>query len=131
MESQYDGECTLCHKTFKKGEQIHISKVGDKWVKCTDEVCFKEQGGKVYEKKSGTGGRFTSAKFPIGDAPKIYCLAEELLEQFYKKRADQTVQGSDGFEEPSMSPVKLPIEQEAVFIESIIRTLSQNFKPEA
>lgn len=130
MESQYDGECSLCHNKFKKGEQIHISKVGDKWVKCTDETCFKEQGGKVYEKKSGSGGRFTSAKFPIGDAPKIYCLAEELLEQFYKKRG--TVEGTDGFDQTVQGvESRLPIQDEAVFIESVFRTLSQNFKPEA
>ena len=121
MESQYDGECMLCHKTFKKGEQIHISKVGDKWIKCTDEVCFKEQGGKVYEKKQTGNGRFTSSKFPIGDAPKIYCLAEELLDQFLKDPKRQT-ESEDWL---------LRAEDQAVFIESMFRTLSQNFKPEA
>jgi len=123
MESQYDGECILCHKEFKKGTQIHISKVNDSWVKCTDEQCFKEQGGKVYEKKSGGkfGGKFVSQKFPIGDAPKLFCLAEELLEKFLNDEKRKT-ESEDWL---------LSAETQAVFIESIFRTLTQNFKPEA
>ncbi|MBC8548289.1 MAG: hypothetical protein H8D23_01435 [Candidatus Brocadiales bacterium] len=117
MPSQYEGECKLCNKAFKKGDQIHISKVNEEWVKCVDEDCFKEQGGKVFEKKAGGkfGGKFVSQKFPIGDAPKIYCLAEELLKTFYSNREAKDI---------------LTIDQEAIFMESIFRTLSQNFKPE-
>ena len=124
MPSQYEGECKLCNKAFKKGDQIHISKVNEEWVKCVDEDCFKEQGGKVFEKKAGGkfGGKFVSQKFPIGDAPKIFCLAEELLETFYKKR--------DSNAEEATHEERLGIEQEAIAIESIFRTLSQNFKPE-
>ena len=123
MPSQYDGGCKLCQNKFKKGDQIHISKVNNEWVKCTDVDCFKEQGGKVFEKKEGGFKKFTSQKFPIGDAPKLFCLAEELLESFYKKRDSN----GDG----TISEERLPIEQEAIAIESIFRTLSQNFKPEA
>jgi|APSaa5957512535_1039671.scaffolds.fasta_scaffold04437_6 hypothetical protein len=121
MESQYDGECVLCHKEFKKGTQIHISKVNDSWVKCTDETCFKEQGGKVYEKKSGGkfGGKFVSQKFPITDAPKIYELAEGLLNCFLK-HPDRQTESEDWL---------LRAEDQAIFIESMFRTLSQNFKP--
>jgi len=123
MESQYDGECKLCHTEFKKGTQIHISKVNNEWVKCTDEACFKEQGGKVFEKKAGGfKGKFVSQKFPIGDAPKIFCLAEELLETFQKKRSVASDTQIDD---------KMSTSEEAIFIESVFRTLSQNFKPEA
>jgi len=121
MPSQYDGECNLCHKEFKKGDQIHISKVNNEWVKCTEEDCFKEQGGKIYEKKkTGAGGRFVSQKFPIGEAPKLFCLAEELLETFYNQRKLDGTQADTA---------RLPLDQEAIFIESMFRTLTQNFKP--
>ena len=106
MKSQYAGECSICKNKWNVGDEIHISKNGDSWIKCTDEQCFKEQGGKVYEKKP----KFTSSKFSIDKAVEIYGLGETLLESFQKKHGD------------------LNIEQKAQFVESMFKTLSGSYK---
>lgn len=109
LASQYDGTCPVCNTSFKIGEQIFLQKGKDgKWIKCKDEECFKQQGGEIKEKSQG---KFTSNKFPITDATKIYNLAEELTNSFIQK--------NNG----------LPVEIKAQFFESMFKTLSGNFKP--
>jgi len=82
------------------------------WIGCIDIECFKKQCG-VYDANSQSKPRFQPSKFPIGESVNLYKLSEEFLEQFEKKRPND----------------KLSIAEKVVFIESVFRTLSGNFKP--
>ena len=107
--------CKKCKNLAIVGKDIYIQKNEDNtWVSCADLECFKSQGGTVEEKKSFGGGKsFTSSKFPITEATRIYNMAEELLKTFKKSREGK----------------EISIAEEIVFIESMVRTLSGNFKP--
>lgn len=72
------------------------------------------------------GGRFTSSKLPLSKAAEVYAMAEGMLTQFLEKRA--TPIGADGFDQEVAQAPEMPINEQAVFIESMFRTLSQNFK---
>jgi hypothetical protein len=71
------------------------------------------------------GGRFTSSKPALEQATAIYEIAESMLAQFKQRRGTP---GTDGFDSEVIKPIEIGIEQEIVFIESIFRTLSGNFK---
>ena len=75
---------------------------------CTNKECYQSQGGKVFEGKKP----FQVNKFPITDATAIYNKAEEILTSFKDKRE-----------------LEFDIKEEMIFIESLFRTLSGNFKP--
>ena len=108
MKSQYSGTCSVCQISWNVGEEIHYQR--DPKVICKNEDCFTTQGGKPFVPKAG-GGKFTSSKFPISKANEIYDLAEYLLTKFLGKRTD---------------PINL--EQQAIFIESMFKTLSSSYK---
>ena len=114
MKSKYAGKCSKCERTWNVDEDIFISKSSDgqSWIKCPDKECFESQGGKVDSGKK----QFQSAKFPIGDAPKVMDMAFVLLEQFEKKqnRPEDT----------------LSLEDRAKFICSVFGSLSGGFKPQ-
>lgn len=76
-------------------------------------------GTKHQCQKKESGGKYTSSKFPINKATEIYNLAEGILDSFYKKRS---------LTDDAKADKRLPVEQEAIFIESIFRTLTQGFK---
>jgi len=117
MKSQYEGTCPVCSKSWQVNDEIFLSKVNDSWVKCTDKECFTQQGGKVFE--GGTKKPFVSQKIPLENAPKVFALAETLLESFKTKRGIQH----------TASPNKLTEEQELQAIESFFKTLSGSYKP--
>lgn len=106
MKSQYSGTCSVCQIAWNVGEEIFYQK--DPKAICSNEDCFKTQGGKPFVPKAG---KFTSSKFPISKADEIYDLAENLLTKFLGKRTDP------------ISP-----EQQAIFIESMFKTLSTSYK---
>ena len=121
-EQQSHYSCSKCGEKFIKDKEIYMQKKDDgSWFSCHSLECFKSQGGTVEEKKSfgGGGGKFTSSKFPITDAPKVFDMAETLLEAFKIKRGAHH----------SASNNKLTIEQELQAIESFFKTLSGGFKP--
>ncbi len=70
-------------------------------------------------KKNQGSGKYTSAKFPISETHAIYTQAEGLLAKFYELR--KTVNPAD--------VKRLPLDQEAIFIESMFRSLVTGFKP--
>ncbi len=70
--------------------------------------------------KKNSAGKYTSAKFPLGDSEMIFNKAEAMLAAFYQKRAAVNSAQPDA---------KLPLEDEAIFIESIFRSLVTGFKP--
>lgn len=111
MKSQYAGTCNKdSNHTWKIGDEIFISKGSDgKWIMCTDKDCYVSQGGKISDPNKP---KFTPNKFPITEAIPIYELTEELLTAFKNKRK-----------------IDFTMEQEMVFVESVFRTLSGNFKP--
>ena len=113
MKSKYSGQCPKNEKhTWNVGDEIFLSKSvdGQTWIKCNDKECFLSQGGKI---DSGNKPKFVSNKFPITEAINIYKLSEELLTSFLKKR----------------EPTTISVSEQAIFIESMFRTLSGNFKP--
>ena len=71
-------------------------------------------------KKNQGGGKYTSAKFPISDYASVLDHAEAMLTSFYKKR--------EGVNSPQANK-KLTLEEEAIFIESMFRSLVTGFKP--
>ncbi len=83
-----------------------------------------EQSGSEHNcpglKKNQSAGKYTSAKFPISEAHGIYTQAEGLLAKFYELRKAVNPANNDN---------RLPIEQEAIFIESMFRSLVTGFKP--
>ena len=114
--------CKVCGKTPNEGDEMWMQNLGDdtnkKWIASPHEECFKKlqenpELGKQNKKQ------FVSQKFPIGDASKIFCLAEELLESFKKKRGLQ--------HDASQSKLTMPEELQA--IESFFKTLSGGYKP--
>ena len=114
MKSKYAGSCPKCQKEWKVDDEILISKSSDGgWIKCSDKQCFESQGGKISEGSARKS--FVSQKFPITESERIYDKAELILDSFKTKRKDQED--------------TLTIAEEAVFIESLVRTLSGNFKP--
>ena len=119
-ENQAKYSCGKCGEKFIKDKEIFMQKKDDgTWFSCHNLECFKSQGCIVEEKKSFGGGKFTSSKFPITDAPKVFDMAETLLEAFKIKRGAHH----------SASNNKLTIEQELQAIESFFKTLSGGFKP--
>jgi len=115
----YNGKmnpCKVCGKTPNEGDEMWMQNLGDetnkKWIASPHEECFKklQENPSIGQQQKKP---FTVNKFPIGDAVKIYQLSEELLESFLKKREGK----------------ELSIGEQVVFIESIFRTLSGNFKP--
>ena len=112
-EQQANYSCGKCGEKFIKDKEIFMQKKDDgTWFSCHNLECFKSQGGTIEEKKS-FGGKFTSSKFPISEYVSIYKKAEELLVLFKETRKDK----------------EISITEEIVFIESMVRTLSGNFKP--
>ncbi len=110
MKSQYSGTCSVCQISWNVGEEIHYQR--DPKVICKNEDCFTNQGGKPYIPKSSGTGKFTSSKFPITKSVDLYGIAEVLLATFLAKRESGT----------------LDIGQQAIFIESMFKTLSSGFK---
>jgi hypothetical protein len=55
ISAKFDGSCKVCGSEWKVGDQIHYSK--DPKATCSDEECFKQQGGstKPYFAKSSSG----------------------------------------------------------------------------
>jgi len=116
--------CKKCNKTPTVGQNRHYEKIeidapdGSKtevWVGCVDFECFKSQGGSsepAQQKK-----QFQSSKFKLEQANAIMEMTYGMLEEFEKKTTTAT------------TPQRLSLEDKAIFIESIFRTLSQNFKP--
>lgn len=110
-KSAYAGTCKKDQThSWNINDEVFMQKKDDgNWIICNNEECFKSQGGTIEEAKQ----KFQASKFPISDAIKLYELSESILTSFQNKRKDQ----------------KLPIEEQAVFVESIFKTLSQGFKP--
>lgn len=111
MKSQYAGTCAkVPEHIWKIGDEIFISKGPDgKWIMCTNKECYVSQGGKIADPNKP---KFTPTKFPITEAIPIYNLSEEILTAFKNKRK-----------------IEFDLHEEMIFIESLFRTLSGNFKP--
>ncbi len=105
----YGGTCKVCGGEYKTNEEVYMQKNGEKWLICKDLECFTGQGGAVDAPKQG-GGKFTSSKFHLSEATKIFNMAVELTESYKKQHKD-------------LSP-----EIEAQFMESMFKTLAGSFK---
>tara|TARA_R110002020_G_C16193559_1_gene765709 strand:+ start:544 stop:1299 length:756 start_codon:yes stop_codon:yes gene_type:complete len=44
----------VCGNTWKKGDEIFADNSSGAWITCSDEECFKTQGGKPYVPKGGS-----------------------------------------------------------------------------
>jgi len=110
-------QCKICGKTPNEGDEMWMQNIGTednkKWIASPHEECFKKLQQNPDLAKKSTGKPFVSQKFPITEAANLYKLSEEFLTVFMNKRENQ----------------KLEIKEQVVFIESIFRTLSGNFKP--
>jgi len=111
--------CKRCGRLPTIGEERFYEKKGDNWIGCVDKKCFIEQGGSSEPATKG-GGKFTSQKFPISEFPSLYKISEDLLDSFLAKRKGTP-------EEPTLQT--LTTSEQSIFVLSIFRTLSQNFKP--
>ena len=119
MESKYDGKCEKCGTTWLKGKAIFYQK-GDgteanpKLV-CSDETCFKENGGIISEfKPNFQKGQTSFQSKPVknieqklADIDIAYAHALSMLKDFQSKVG-------------SISP-----SESAIFIESMTRTTIQ------
>ena len=119
MESQYDGKCQKCGKNWTKGATIFYQK-GDNTdanpkLVCTDESCFKTNGGIISEFKPNFqkgGSTFQAKKIKsieekMADIDVAYAHALSMLKDFQSKVG-------------SISP-----NESAIFVESITRTTIQ------
>jgi len=117
--------CKKCNKTPTTGQDRYYEKIeidgqdGNKteiWVGCIDFVCFKSQGGSsepAQQKK-----QFQSSKFKLEQAKPLMEMAEAFLKEFQERHNKGRTDTDKG----------MLVVEKAVFIESIFRTLSQNFK---
>ena len=141
-ENQAKYACGKCGEKFIKDKEIYMQQKDDKsWFSCHNLECFKSQGGTVEEKKSSGGKPFASSKFPIGDVPKIFALAETLVESFKKKRnLSQSIttdsvniedfNGSNNTTDLSVENFKpLTTEQELQAVESFFKSILTGCKP--
>lgn len=124
--------CKLCQKTPTVGQDRYYEKItidgsnGNKvevWAGCVDFECFKKQGGS--SEPASQKKMFQSTKFNLEQAKSIMDMTEAMLKKFIEIRQTANKAITD-------IPVKynnLTLNEQAVFIESIFRTLSQNFKP--
>ena len=119
MQSQYDGKCNRCGKTWEKGKTIFYQK-GDNTeanpkLVCTDEKCFTDNGGKISEYKPDFNkGQSTFQARPIKSIEQkmaeidiAYNHALAMLKDFQLKVGN-------------ISP-----SESAIFIESLTRTTIQ------
>lgn len=120
----YNGKmtpCKVCDKVPNEGDEIWMQNIGTeenkKWIISPHEECFRKlQENPELGKKEKQFNRFSSSKFPIGDAPKVFAMAEVLLGGFKKTR------NSD-------ENTKLTTAEELQAVESFFKTLSGGFKP--
>ena len=120
MESKYSGKCTVCETAWKEGETIFYSK--DPKVICTNEECFKEQGGTVSEYKpfAKSGGSFSKGYAPARTLEQKLSDINVLDEQLSKIATErlQKLEESIG---------QLEASEKLVFVESWARTLATSF----
>jgi hypothetical protein len=116
-EQQANYACGKCGEKFIKDKEIFMQKKEDgSWFSCHNLECFKSQGGTVEEKKPFGGNRFTSSKFPVGDVPQIFALAETILDSFKKKHNANENE-------------KLTIGEELQAVESFFKSILTGCKP--
>jgi len=108
--------CKRCGKLPTIGEERFYEKKGDNWIGCVDKACFIEQGGS--SEPATKGGKFQANKFPLQEFPQIYKISEDLLTSFLAAHKPTRTDDQG-----------LSVNEQAIFVESIFRTLSQNFKP--
>jgi len=117
--------CKKCGKTATAGQDRYFEKIevpgpdGSKtevWIGCIDFECFKSQGGSATPAEQKK--MFQSTKFKLEQAKPLMEMTEGFLKEFEEKH-NKTRTGSD---------TGMLVNEKAVFIESIFRTLSQNFK---
>jgi len=113
MSSQKQFKCKNCPETLS-------------WPDPYVDGCrpIEQNGGEHncpgLKKNQSGGGKYVSAKFPISDYMSVLDHAEAMLTAFYKKR--EAVNSAQ-------SGKKLTIDDEAIFIESMFRSLVTGFKP--
>lgn len=112
--------CKVCNVTPSEGDDLWMQNIGSeesaKWIVSPHEECFKKlQENPELGKKQSSGRQFTSAKFPITEAVNLFQLSEELLNVFLNKHETQSA--------------FLTVQEKAIFVESIFRTLSTGYKP--
>lgn len=124
----YNGKmqpCKVCDKTPNEGDQMWMQNLGDetnkKWIASPHEECFKklQENPELGKKEKQFNNRFTSSKFPVGDVPKIFLLAETLLDSFKKKRGIQH----------DASQSKLTSAEELQAVESFFKSILGGCKP--
>jgi hypothetical protein len=59
------------------GDEVHLSKKDDKWIKCMDLECFKEQGGEIKEKKEWKGRKRLTAEEARSVSKQLWAFALE------------------------------------------------------
>lgn len=143
FESYNDGQCEKCGKPYAKGAQVYGFKPeGGKWKFCEDETCIKELFKANNPKPAGPkpSNQYAASKLSLSDALHYYNKAEEMLALFKARREPPTVStlttapqvaSTSQFVGLTESQVPISIEQELIFIESVFRTLSQGYKPDA
>ena len=115
--------CKKCGVKPTVGQDRYYEKKGDNWIGCVDFECFKAQGGSP-DPATKSGGKFTPNKPAISEATRYYDLAETILDSFIKKRKEtHHVNPQDA------RLADFSTENESIFVLSMFRTLSGNFKP--
>ena len=133
--------CKKCNKTPTVGQDRYYEKIeidgpdGNKteiWVGCVDFECFKSQGGSSEQAQQKK--QFQSTKFKLEQAKSIMEMTEAMLKKFIETRQtanknlpEHKLLTDKGYQVDEKYN-NLTLNEQAVFIESIFRTLSQNFK---
>ena len=128
----FPGTCAVCGKSFTTNDEVYMDKEdGKEWIICIDKECYDKQGGRAIESKDGKP-RFTPTKFPINDFGRLYALAQERLDSFITYRISEMKQAEpERWDEahPPRSFEVLSYEAQAVFIESMVRSMVSGCKP--
>ena len=125
--------CKSCNKTPTPGQERYYEKItvdgpdGNKtevWAGCVDFECFKKQGGSS-EPAQAKKGTFQSTKWKLEQAKPIMEMTEGMLKSFIETRQNANKDNPETSEKYN----NLSLNDQAVFIMSVFRTLSQNYKP--
>jgi hypothetical protein len=124
MKTQYDGSCKLCGALWKVGDDIFLQKAdpaeGLTRAVCSDEECYKTQGGKPFvAKKPAEGSSMSTGQSTLNKTENKISQAGAMDDMLYNlalKRL-KSLEGSIG---------EIAVPDKLIFIESWARTVAMS-----